>query len=400
MKPTRYLGIVLLVTLVTGMLGCSSGGSDQQYMTPDEFAARGQQELESVTTNLTMQSNYARQALKAAQQDFATAVTDDPAHVKGKMGYALATTFIGFYDLIDVLPSWLDTKAVKIITDFPQRDARTGSILDVPAMMAQGALASKSRSSQVQTSQMLVISRSIPALRQAIPLFDEVETAVRNGSVITLKVYMGGQIRTVAFGVADIQLVAAFANYIEALLNLSVAFNLDIPNGSPMVSLPIDANASGTFEAAEYLIASPFLDKLHPQGVSGFLQYLRAAAGEAKLGAGLSGHTSGSQALVDTTDPAIQQALLELQQQAAVLETACTAPVQTDVFFGDGIIRTINLPQLVNLTTFRNLMPSFQANDLDDPGIWPDPTFTGTFTPGIPQDYWQFEYDQLEGGWM
>jgi len=197
--------------------------------------------------------------------------------------------------------------------------------------------------------------------------------------------------------VADIQLVNAFGNLVTALLHLGVAYNLDMPLDSPLQPIPIDANADGKFSASEYLLASPFLEGFYPQGLSGFLQYLRYAAIQAEAGAALSGHTAGTNALVDVTNPEVQEALERLQAQASVCVTACVSQVTTNVFFNDGLTRTVNLPLLTQLSSFRPYMPTFQVDNLEDiPGVWPDTTFGGIYTPGLAQDEVVLYYDDLD----
>lgn len=392
---------ILLTALASLLIGCSSGGDAPQPLTVDELVTRGQGQLESVTTNLMMNPSDARSVLRAAARDFAGALSQDAENTQAEMGYAVATTMTAFFDLIEVFPGRLDAILRDIASQHRATRGDGWTPLDIPTALASNYYdaSPRGRASSVQTAQLRIISSTIPSMRQALPLFDALKTAADNGEHVRLRLYTNGRVQTVIFDTADIALVDAFANLVTALLNAAIAYNLDMPGGAPTIALPVDLNSNEMFDASEYLIASPFLDNFYPQGVSGCLQSLRYAAEDAQQGASLSGHTAGEYALVDVADPAVSAWLTQLGTSAATLEVACTSAVSTDLFFSDGVLRTINLPQLANITSLRPLMPSFQQSDLDAPGIWPDPTFRGAFVPGVPPDYLQLRYRDLEHGY-
>ena len=194
------------------------------------------------------------------------------------------------------------------------------------------------------------------------------------------------------------QLVDAFANLTAAAMNLCICYNLDIPTGSMVTAAPI-SNDGVTLTAEEYLIPSPFLDSLantSSEGPVGFLEYLYTAAGKAKLGTTTTGHTLGNNALIDVTDPAVQQELNTLAGIAGIVSLAAQSQVSIGSVMGDGVSRTLNLPQLENISSLRPYMPTFPLNNPTAPGVWPDPTFGGLITPGIPQTLFPLTLQELE----
>ncbi|HEY3416561.1 MAG TPA: hypothetical protein VGM23_06735 [Armatimonadota bacterium] len=394
-KPAGYCCFVVLCIFGCSLLlGCSSGGDQPSQLTTEQLLARGQAELESVTTNPTINHADARSILRAATRDFSSVLNETPTDARAKLGLALADIFYGYTDLLELSPSFADKIWQNLLLQPGTRSLVNDGPLEVPYRMAQ---APRSRSSDMQTAQLRVLSGTLSIMREGLPFLTDVEQAVQNGATLQLRTYLGGRVVTVTFGVADVQLVNAFGNLVTALLNLGVAYNLDMPQNSPLQPIPIDANADGKFSAGEYLLASPFLESFYPSALGSFLQYLRLAAIQAEAGCSLSGHTMGTNALVDVTNPDVQDALEKLQAQASVLKTACVSQVTTNVFFQDGLTRTVNLPGLTQLGSFRPYMPTFQVDNLEDiPGVWPDTTFGGVFTPGLAQDEVVLYYKDLE----
>jgi hypothetical protein len=387
--------VALWAAVAVGMLmlsGCPDGPAPT-VATPTVRLSVGGQLMESVTTNLSMDPDVASDKLREASRQYAAVIASDkstPEEVQqGKFGYAMSNTLLGFYDLMIVLPQGLENMLLDSLVQSPSRGA--AEPLGQALRAARGA-----RGSSMSTVQLRILGSTMSRISDAAEMFDDVEMAIRDGQVFSLRMFLGGQVRDIAFGVADIQLVAAFSYLVESLLNASIAFNLDMPNNTAVKALPVDRNNNGLFDADEYLIAPPFLDKLYPQGLSGMLQNLRYAAVKAQSGASLSGHTMGAGALLDVTDPATKKTLEDLGYYAGLLSTACTSEVTTTGGFSDGVNRTINLPRLASLTSIRALLPSFQKDDLTAAGIWPDPTFAGAFTPGIPQDFVSMKYEDIE----
>lgn len=401
MKYCWLIGFIMLFPLTLVMSGCSSSSSADQSkpLVTDDYLTRGQTQLESVTTNLYMNSLDADRVLRSAARDFATVLQSDPKNTKAKMGITMAYTFEGLFNLTDVLPLSMSSAMVNLLA----QSSLTKGPLEMPIKMAQNAVQRRARSSVVLSNQTQIASATLPHLTQMLPYLEDVESDVRSGAKVQLRMYQGGKIRTVDFDVADIQLLSAFSNLIASVLNLSISFNLDMPDGMTVRLVPVDANSNGMLEAQEYLISSPFLDRLvnsNTQGLAGALLYLRNAATKASQGASLSGHTLGANALIDVTDANVQQALSKLSTYAfeLTLATQSQVPIGTS-YFHDGVSRTLNLPGVLSITSLRGLMPTFPKDNPTAPGIWPDPTFRGVITPGIPQDAFQLTYHQVENAY-
>jgi hypothetical protein len=364
-------------------------------MSADQLATQGQAALESVTTNPLMRSSEARTALRASTRDFASSLHYNPHNAQAKMGYAVAHTLLGFYDLTEVLPDQLSSQVLALLTQGTTAN-KLDSPLAVPAALAAASLSEGTRASSVQSAQLRMASQTIPALRDALPLYADVKTAVGEGAVVQLRLYQDGRVRTIKFKKNDVALVDAFSNLTLALLYAAISFNLDMPQETPLKSLPIDANANNMFEANEYLIPPPFGNQLYHSGMQDCLQYLRYAADRAQDGALHSDHTTGTYALVDTSDAEVRKSLDRLARIAVAVTVACTTSVSTDALFDDGQVRTVDLPKMAYWTSIRGMLPSFQTDDLTAPGVWPDPTFGGIITPGIPQGVFSISYTWLE----
>lgn len=395
----------MIVALVAGLLvvammlaGCSTGGGEApKPMTNDEILTRGQAQLESVTTFPQMDPSTARLTLTRAMRDFITVLNADKTNIQAKAGYAFAATYVGIYDLYMIAPDGLDTALLNIVTQTPSRAATVeGSALAGPYAMAQAVSRSRATSpTNVQSVQLSAVSSTIPALRSALPLFTDLENATSGGTRYQLRMYKGGQIQTVVLDIADVQLTSAFASFVTSMLYLGVAYNLNMPAGSSVVALPVDSNANGLFDAEEYLSAKPFLDSLYAQGLPYCLSYLREAAIKGQQGAALSGHTMGPNALVNLDDPATAEALSTIRTLGTFFSTATITQVTNNQFFGDGVMRTYNLPRITSITSLRRLLPSFQKDDVAATGVWPDPTFQGTVVPGVPQGWGDINYEMI-----
>ncbi|OPZ85074.1 MAG: hypothetical protein BWY76_01570 [bacterium ADurb.Bin429] len=175
-----------------------------------------------------------------------------------------------------------------------------------------------------------------------------------------------------------------------------MAFNLDMPGGKMLRPLPVDNNNNGLLESNEYLIGYPFLERSNGAYLTQFLNYLRQACDLASVGADMPGHTTGANAFLDVSDPDTVAMLDKLDDYATALSVASSATVSTNKIFSDRVTRTIELAKLAQVTDLRSLLPTFQKNDLTAPGLWPDPTFNGAITPGIPQDFFSLYYADLE----
>jgi len=394
------IGVFGMLGLLLLLCGCTTGGNVDvpKTLTSNQLIDRGQTELESVATNPYMSQTNADRILRAAEVDFNTALQKDQKNTQAKMGLALACTFQGVFDLGVVLPSNMGQMLVNLLT---QKQSTTSSPMGLPARMLQAGMkarAAKTRNSLQQSMQLQIASTTLPNLSQVLPLFADVENDVRNGAKLQLRMYINGQIRLVKFDVADVQLTSAFGNLVASLLNLAVCYNLDMPDGTPVRQLPIDSNSNNMLEAEEYLIAAPFLNRLvytSSIGPSGCLLYLHNAAVEAQAGSTLSGHTIGVNALIDVTDSTVQQNLNKLAGYAGLAAQAAQSQVPIGDVMGDGVSRTLNLPNLLYISSLRSLMPTFPKDDDTATGIWPDPTFHGIITPGIPQGSLTFTYQQL-----
>lgn len=385
------------------LYGCSTGGNEApKPMTNDEVLARGQAQLESVTTFPQMDPATARLTLARAMRDYVDVLAKDRTNLQAKAGYAFAATYLGMYDLLLVAPDGLDTALLDLATQNQARSmALDRSALSGPLGMLGAVSQSRGTSpTAVQDVQLRIVSSTIPAMRSAIPLFSDVESATVSGTMkYQLRMYKGGQIQTVIFDVADIQLSCAFSNFVASMLYLSVSYNLGMPQGSTVLALPVDGNANDMFDAEEYLTAKPFLDTLYSQGLPYCLSYLRDAALKAQQGAAHSGHTMGPNALVNLDDPATLDALSTINTLGAFFSTACISTVANNQFFGDNTMRTYNLNKMTSITSLRRLLPSFQEDDVTANGIWPDPTFQGMVTPGIPPGWGNLQYDDIKGAY-
>jgi hypothetical protein len=393
----RCLCLVGWVGLFLGGLGllsgCASGGDDPPSASVEEVRSRGLNYLESVSTNLRMDTTDARKLLSKALVDFRYVRQQSPDDTEAIMGSAFSYTLFGYFELLGVLPADL-RQALESFTT--QSGSRMRAIEPADLLARTRAAFPDVRSSNIQTVQLRIASQTLPAVKSGLPLYEQLEEAARNGVTLQLRLYQHGQIRTILFDVADIQLLSAYAQAITGLLNVAIVYNLDIPNGVTVRPLPVDANGNGMFDPEEYLISAPFLDRFSAQAMSSALQNLRFAAGKAKLGASLSGHTLGPNALLDVQNTDVQAQLARTREVAELLEVAATSEISTDRFFPDGIVRTINLPKLTSLSTLRPFLPSFQKDDLTTPGVWPDPTFMGVVVPGMPQDAVQILYGQID----
>ncbi len=394
MRGTRVGAIALIVVLVVGLLsGCASGGDGPATATAQQTLAKGQSELESVTTNLNMNPDSATTTLRSSAREFASVLQQDPNNTQAKFGYALSNTLIGFYDLISVLPKNMKAPLLSAITAARSRAPQSPAIS--LALLAETALKTDSRAT-IRDVQLRIASRTLEGTKSVLPLYDQLETAANSGDTIYLRLYEGGRIRTVSFGKADVQLLGAFAYGVTALLNASVAYNLEMSGGTPLRALPVDTNNNGMFEASEYLIAHPFLSKSSGAYMTYFLNYLRQACDKATAGSSLQGHSSGANAFLDLTKPATVQMLDRLSYYSSAIAIACSATVSTDRVFGDHVVRSVDLAKITQVSDLRNLLPSFQKDDLAAPGIWPDTTFGGVFTPGIPQGFITLHYSDFE----
>ncbi len=392
------MGICALAAalLLSALAGCSSGGGAD--MSAEQRLAQAQSGLESVTTNLTMDPDTAATTLRAAARDFAAVLQSDAQNTRAKFGYALSNTLIGFFDLTSVMPKNMKAPLLQTITAARSRGVFPDAA-DSLALLATTALADGRGRGAVRDVQLRIASRTLDSAKIALPYYEQLAAAADSGATLSLRLYEGGRIRTVTFGKADIQLLGAGAHFVTALLHAAVAFNLDMPGGTMLRPLPVDSNNNGLLESNEYLIGYPFLERSNGAYLTQFLHYLRQACDLAMVGADMPGHATGPHAFLDVSNPDTVAMLDRLDDYATAISVASSASVSTNAIFGDRITRTIALAKLGQITDLRALLPTFQKHDLTAPGIWPDPTFNGAITPGIPQGVFTLYYADLEGAY-
>ncbi len=391
------IALAALLALLFWICGCSTGGGASGAATPRQVLSTAQSELESVTTNLSLNPDTATTILRSASRNFSTVLQSDPNNAQAKFGYALSNTMEGFFDLSSVLPKSMKTMVVNAITASRTRgEAETP--LSTVLTLAEHALRTDSRAT-VREVQLRIASRTLGNAKNVLVYYDQLETAVNGGGDLSLRLYFGGRIRTVALSINDLKLVSAFARLTAALLHLSVAYNLEMTGGTPVRPLPVDSNNNGLLEANEYLIGYPFLEKSNGTYLAQFINYLRQACDKASEGADLQGHSTGDTAFLDVTNAATKKMLFRLDYYSTALSIACSSTVSTDSIFGDHTVRTLDMAKVAQISDIRGLMPSFQKDDLTAPGIWPDPTFKGVVTPGIPQGFVKLYYRQFESAY-
>ncbi len=376
-RMTWWAVYVAALALVVG--GYQTGGDKPQALTSDQLTTRAQTRLESVTTNPTMSASTARQNLRLAVSDYASALTADANNVQARWGLSVAETFTGYYDVIELVPKFAQPWLAELMLQTAPRGGTRAT-------------------SEPQQAQLRLTSTNIVSLRNTHDLYAQVVTLMQKTGVHPhLKLYYQGGIRDVEFSLADVQLMAAFHDFITALAYAGVTFNLDTTNGV-VKPLPTDDNANGVLDAGEYLAPSPFLSLYYGNGMANALTYLQYAATEAQAGSDLNGHTAGEHALMDPADPAMLARLQGLQIDSAFLLAACAGPTSSARYI-DNQTHTYTFSTLQKLTTLRDLLPSYSPTHLDSPGIWPDPTFRGLITPAINQDAVALTYRQVSGAY-
>jgi hypothetical protein len=349
----------------------------------DAVLARATTELERVTTNPSLDPVTARAALSSAAADYTEVLNADPTHPQAKFGLAMARAYQGYLDMADMLP-------------VPVK--RWVGALDIPGMPSWAGLTPQGGAA-AGPAQNRAIASTLPNLSAVLPNFDDVQLAVQNGADIRLRMAVGGSTRTVIFAVNDMQLAAAFGHCVKALLEFGTAYTLDMPGGTLMRATPHDTDGNGLLDAEEYLIPAPFLTCRDTAAMGRAIAALRQASIKAQRGTWLTDHTAGANALVDVADPTTKDGMLKLNKYAAAVSLACSAAVTSGEPFSDHKSRTIDLQKLTTITSLRTVFPSFPAAQPNDGGFWPDPTFAGTFRPGVPDDFIPLSYGDLRAAY-